>query len=64
MVYDNILRECEERGITIAKLEKEAGLKNGTIRKWGKEDGNPTIASLEKVALYLKVPVAWLVRGV
>ena len=62
MVFENILRECEERGITIAKLEKESGLKNGTIRKW--KNGNPTIASLEKVADYLKVSVSWLLKGV
>lgn len=61
MVYETILRECEKRGITIAKLEKESGLTNGTVRKW--KNGNPTLASLEKVADYLKVSVSWLIKG-
>lgn len=50
MVNEEILRaKMAEKNLSIAGLEKEAGLGNGVIVKWfGKV--NPSVDSLKKVA--------------
>lgn len=60
MVYDNIKRECEKRGMSITQLENKAGLANGTIGKWQKS--SPTITNLKTVADILNVSVDWLLK--
>ena len=60
MVYNNVMKICEEKGITIFALEKKAELGNGTIRSW--KDSNPTIKTLSKVASALEVPIAKLLK--
>lgn len=61
MLYDFIRCECENRGISVRKLEIDAELKNGTISKWNK--CSPTVDSLNKVATVLKVSVDYLLKG-
>lgn len=61
MVYDNIVTICKERGISIARLERESGLGNATVRGW--KDGSPTVDCLAKVANYLGVSIDALVTG-
>lgn len=34
MVYENVKQLCREHNITIAKMEREAGLANGTVNGW------------------------------
>lgn len=60
MVYDNVKRICDERGITIAQLEREAGLKNGAIGKW--RIFNPRLSSIQAVAKVLKVKMEKLLK--
>ena len=60
MVYDNVKKICDEKGITIAQLEREAGLKNGTIGKW--RTCSPRVENLKAVADVLKVKVDKLLR--
>lgn len=55
MIYRNIVSLCEERHISIAQLEREAGLGNATIRTWEKSD--PGAKKLKRVAEYLGVTV-------
>ena len=55
MLFDNVVSLCKERNITIARLEKESGLGNATIRGW--ERGVPTIGTVKKVADYFGVTV-------
>lgn len=50
---DKIKRLCEEHEIKIHRLETEAGLKNGTIRKWDK--AVPNLKSLFGVAEVLGI---------
>lgn len=46
-----VVRELrEERGISASKLERMADLSNPTIWKLEHDEGNPTIATVEKVA--------------
>ena len=53
MLYDEILILCGKSGISIAKLERETNLGNGTIRRW--KQANPGAANLKKVADYFGV---------
>ena len=55
MIYDNISCLCKERGISIAKLERELGIGNGTIGKWA--NSSPTAEKLKRVADYFGVTV-------
>ena len=61
MNFSKLLDLIEEQGKTFYQVEKEAGLGNGTIRKWARDEANPTIANLQKVADALGVDVATLV---
>lgn len=60
VLYKRILAMCEARGISIAKLEKECGLSNATIRRWAKS--KPRIDSLAKVATYFDVSIESLLK--
>lgn len=55
MIFTNISELCKQRGISIAKLERETGLGNATIRGW--ETSSPTIEKLKAVADYFNVTV-------
>lgn len=61
MLLENITQLCKKRGISIAKLEREVGIGNGTIGKWGKS--SPTVDSLKKVADHFGVSVDALLTG-
>ncbi len=47
-LYDLIKKIASERGKTIAAIEKEAGIANGTISGW--KNGKPYFDTLKKVA--------------
>lgn len=53
MIYKNIVKLCKDRGISIAKLERETGLGNGTIGRW--EKSSPSVNSAKKVADFFGV---------
>lgn len=48
MLFEKVSALCKERGISIAKLEKETNLGNATIRGW--KNSSPRVSSLKKVA--------------
>lgn len=48
MIYQNVVRLCKEKGISIAKLERETGMGNGTIGRW--EKSSPNVDNVKKVA--------------
>ena len=50
MVFENICERCKARGISIARLEREAGLGNATVRGW--KTSMPNTNSLKRVADY------------
>lgn len=51
---------ANEKGFSIASLEKAAGLGNGTIRRW--DNSSPTIDNLNKVADVLGIKVTTLIN--
>lgn len=55
MIFKKISELCKEKGISVAKLERETGISNGTISRWG--SSSPTVEKLEKVADYFGVSV-------
>lgn len=61
MIYENILRLCQERGISIRQLEEASGVGNGIIHNW-KIRSVPTVDKLKQVADYLNVTLDELVR--
>ena len=55
MIFTNIVCLCKKRGISVAKLERETGLGNATIRGWA--TSSPTVEKLKTVADYFGVTV-------
>lgn len=53
MIFENISDLCTQKGISIARLEKETGLGNSTIRGW--ITSSPTVEKLKAVADYFDV---------
>ena len=60
MLFEKISALCNERGISIAKLEKDAGLGNATVRGW--KESVPSAGNLKKVATILGCTVDDLLR--
>lgn len=55
MVYENIVKLCKKKKISVSALEKSAGLGNGTIGGWRK--ASPTLEKLQAVADALGVKI-------
>ena len=60
MIYEKVMALCEERKIRVARLEKEVGLGNGTVRGWKKS--TPGVTTLKKVSDYFGVKIEDLLR--
>ena len=59
MLLKNISRLCKEKGVSIARLERETGISNGTISRWG--TSSPTVENVRKVAEYFGTSVDALI---
>lgn len=55
MIFTKISNLCRNRGISIARLEREMGFGNATIRGW--VTSSPTVEKLKAVADYFGVTV-------
>lgn len=55
MLYKNVIKLCKEKGISVAKLERETGLGNGTIGRW--EKSSPNVDNAKKIADFFGVTV-------
>lgn len=62
MLFNEIKRLCEEKGISIYRLEKEAGLSKGAISKWC--DSDPAASKLCTVARILGTTSEQLLKDV
>ena len=60
MVYENIVKLCQKKKISVSALEKSAGLGNGTIGGW--RTASPTLDKLQAVASALGVKVSKLLE--
>lgn len=60
MVYEKIVKYCEEHNMSIMAFEQLCGLANGVVGKWNGEL-NPSLASLNKIVKATGVPITdWL----
>lgn len=55
MLYENIVRLCKERNVSIARLERECKFGNATVRGWSVS--SPSIAKVQAVAEFFGVTV-------
>lgn len=60
MLFEKISALCEKKGISIAKLEKDSGLGNATVRGWKKSI--PSVESIKKVCRVLGCTVDDLLK--
>ena len=60
MIYDKIKEVCKSKGVSVASVERKAGLSNGTISKWNAV--SPTVNKLNAVAKVLKVKIDTLLN--
>lgn len=60
VIYDKIKKICAEKNVSISSVEKDAGLSNGAISKWG--DKMPLADNLYSVAKVLNVTVEELLN--
>lgn len=61
LLFNNIVTLCKSRNISIAKLEKEIGFGNATIRAW--EKSSPSIDRVKLVADFFGVSVDSLISN-
>ncbi len=57
MIFERVEALCKEKGISIARLEKECHIGNATIKGW--EKSSPRVDTLNKVAQYFGVPIEY-----
>ena len=57
-LLDKIKHLCNEKGETLASLERKLGFGNGTIGRWDK--ASPTVERLTKVADFFGVGIDYL----
>lgn len=63
MVYQNIKKVADQKGVSIYRIEKDCNLSNGIIGKWGKvANQKPSAENLIKVAAYLDTTVEELLK--
>ena len=60
MIYEKIKQLCDEQKITIAELERSAGIGNGTVGKW--RTVTPNVENLGKVAIVLNCSISALLE--
>ncbi len=60
MILKKIADLCEQKGISVARLEKECDLGNATVRGWSKS--SPKVENLKKVADYFGKPLEYFLK--
>lgn len=58
-LYDRIRQLCEDRGISISRLESECGFSNSTIKKW-QSTSTPGVDKIIAVAKYFDVSTDYI----
>lgn len=58
-LYEKIKDLCTAQGLTIAEVERNAGVSNGVIDDW--KTSSPRVSTLQKVAEALSVSIADLI---
>lgn len=61
-VYEYVKMLVDQAGLSIAELEKQCGLGNGTIRSW--EKSMPRIDKIYPIALFFNVSIEYFLNGI
>lgn len=56
LIYNKIIKYCNENSLSVSAFEKKCGLANGTVGKW-KDGGNPSLETLHKIVLATCIPI-------
>lgn len=56
MIYNKIIKYCNENILSVSAFEKKCGIANGTVGKW-KDGGNPSLETLHKIVLTTGIPI-------
>ena len=56
MIYQKVIKYCEENNISIAAFEKKCEIGNGTIGRW-KNGSEPSLDSLRKIVSVTGIPI-------
>jgi len=59
VLYTRVKQLCDERGLSVTRLESELGFSTSTIQKW-KTSSVPNAASIIKIAQYFNVSTDYL----
>lgn len=57
MVYENVMRYCDENDLSIVAFEKKCGLANATVAGWKKNNYDPSLSTLRKIASATGIPI-------
>ena len=60
MVYDRILEIAKKKGVSLRRIEEEAGMGNGAISKW--KSSSPRVDSVLAVAQVLDIEISELLK--
>lgn len=60
MLYDNVKAICDEKKISVGKMEKDLEFSNGSVCKWNENE--PGVRKVQRVADYLGVPIEELLK--
>lgn len=58
MIYNNVKKICEEKGVSISQLERDLEFPRSSVCKWN--ENVPAVTKVQKVADYFKVPIEQL----
>lgn len=62
MLFTNIKLLCDDHNISIWALERELGIANGTIGKWGNKNRSPRVETVKAIADYFGCTVDDLLK--
>ena len=63
MVYEQILKYCEEENISLSEFEKRCKIGNGTVGKWKDGKTSPTIKTLNKISIHTDITIGYWLGG-
>jgi len=58
-MYLKIKNLCDERHISIYRLEKDLNLSSGIVRKW--KNSIPSVEKINKIAQYFNMPITYFI---
>lgn len=61
MIYEKVRKLCEEKGVSIYRLEKDLEFSPSSIVKW--KTSKPSVDKMQKVADYFGVSIDYFLEG-